>query len=107
MIISVFSDASLGSANNAGWAAWVKASGRTLCFSAGITWPVQHISEAETVAIASAILRAIDEFDPMGECEDDDAYIDKRIPGGFVDDEEGRIRSEKAMEDLHDENRGA
>ena len=62
-IITVFSDASLRG-NRSGWAAWAKCDGRTMRISAGITWPVSSIAEAETVALSIAILKAVEEFKP-------------------------------------------
>jgi hypothetical protein len=62
-IITIFSDASLRG-NRSGWAAWAKCDGRTMRISAGITWPVSNIAEAETVALTMAILKAVEEFKP-------------------------------------------
>ena len=62
-IITIFSDASLRG-HRSGWAAWAKCDGRTMRISAGITWPVRNIAEAETVALSMAILKAVEEFKP-------------------------------------------
>ncbi len=58
-IITIFTDASLWG-NKAGWAAWAKYRGETLRMSDGITFPVENISDAETIAITAALLRSLE-----------------------------------------------
>jgi ribonuclease HI len=61
-LMTVFSDASFSS-GKAGWAAWAKFRGEKFTMSSGITFPVKTISDAETIALCSAILRCIEKFD--------------------------------------------
>jgi hypothetical protein len=61
-ICTIFSDAS-HSGNKAGWAMWAKFRGQTIRSSDGIKFPVESIHDAETIALASAIMRSIKDFD--------------------------------------------
>ena len=60
-IVTVFSDASYAS-GKAGWAFWAKHQGETLRVSRGITFRVDSISDAETIALCTAIMRSVEHF---------------------------------------------